>query len=345
MPERHGTADAEAGWPSNRPDAGLCDSQGGAVVPAAPASPACAERSLQNAMDRLLALHEGWAGVSDVILCGPRAIPPLREVLFAREPSGVFEPRCRAVAALAGLGADDVLIDYLSGSHAEPDPVARAGDEAVASAAARALGEAGDMRALPLLIRLAKRQPLIGAMEALGRFNAPEAIPALIRGLYEDDSRAAAETALRRLGEPARAALLTLAETTSDPETTTIVRARRSAVRLLADIGIAPRHLAAVRKLIWDEDPEIGVHACAACLAAAAPEQGREIIERLVELLPRLKGAARIVGRRRLAEYGRLAPDLAAREAEIRRTESGPAASKDRRPPLRLPWWPGRIRH
>ena len=72
------------------------------------------QNDVQHAIDRLKSLHEGDLGILEVIACGTRAIPALRALLFARGGSGLYQTRCRAVAALAALGAYDVLKDFLS---------------------------------------------------------------------------------------------------------------------------------------------------------------------------------------------------------------------------------------
>ena len=66
-------------------------------------------------------LHGGERAFMDVVACGPRAIPALRKLLFEREPSGLFQPRCLAVDALAVLGAKEVLLDFLANSPREID--------------------------------------------------------------------------------------------------------------------------------------------------------------------------------------------------------------------------------
>jgi hypothetical protein len=60
---------------------------------------------VQRTMDKLMSLQEGDLGET---ACGNRAIAALRALLFEREPSGLYPARCRAVAALAALGAYDV---------------------------------------------------------------------------------------------------------------------------------------------------------------------------------------------------------------------------------------------
>jgi hypothetical protein len=68
---------------------------------------------LRAAIDKLRSLHDGDRGVIEIAACGRRAIPALRALLFEREPSGLYQPRCQAVKALAALEAYDVLIEYL----------------------------------------------------------------------------------------------------------------------------------------------------------------------------------------------------------------------------------------
>ena len=132
---------------------------------------------MQRALDRLKSLHDGDLGVLDVVACGRRAIPLLRSLLLEGASSGVYHPRCRAVEALAALGAYDVLIEFLSAPREVADPVNRTGEEAVISAAARALADNREERVLPLLLELAKRQPLEGVIDALGSFRCAQAIP------------------------------------------------------------------------------------------------------------------------------------------------------------------------
>ena len=101
-----------------------------------------------------------------------------------------------------------MLIEFLSSPREVADPVNRTGEEAVISAAARALVDSRDDRVLPRLLELAKRQPLAGVIDALGSYRRAEAIPCLITALSEDYSRRAAEVALLRMGPKARPALL-----------------------------------------------------------------------------------------------------------------------------------------
>jgi hypothetical protein len=246
---------------------------------------------VHRALDRLKSLHDGDLGVLDVVACGRRAIPALRALLLEGESSGIYQPRCRAVEALATLGAHDVLIEFLKSPRDVVDPVNRTGEEAVINAAARALATRRVEEVFPLLMDLAKRQPLAGVINALGSFQRRESIPCLIRALSEDYSRRAAEAALLQLGSKARTALLKAAMRpvpSAEWESPSSCRARRSAVQLLVKLGVSPRRRQQVHDLMNDRDAEVALHACRAYLASAPAEEKPDAVRRVVELVPRL---------------------------------------------------------
>src|SRR5579885_3446288 len=93
------------------------------------------------------------------------------------------------------------------------DPVARFGEEAVESAAARELAAWRTESVFRLLLDLAHERFRVGLIEALGEFRRTEAIPVFDRALEDDYYRSAAEQALRRLGPAARPALVLSAVT------------------------------------------------------------------------------------------------------------------------------------
>jgi HEAT repeat protein len=188
---------------------------------------------LKRAIEKLKSLHHGDLGVVETVACGARAIPPLRALLFEREPSGLFETRCRAVQALAALNARDVLVEYLAMPHEAPDPVEQLGDDAVLNAAARAVAKYGDEQVFQLLRHLAGRRLLPGVVGGLGEFIRPEAIPYLVDALAEDECRLSAEAALKKFGRRAYGALKRVA-TASSPESPSRTRQRQSALGLLA---------------------------------------------------------------------------------------------------------------
>jgi HEAT repeat protein len=250
--------------------------------------------SLERAIRKLKSLHEGDQGLIEIIACGKRAIPALRALLFEREPSGLFQTRCLAVKALAVLKAYDVLTDFLSTPRRVTDAVEGVGDDAVINAAARALADSDEEQAFPLLISLAEAHILPGVIAALGAFKQAEALPYLIAALAEDESRPAAESALRNLGPFACQALIVAAArglSSVQPEGDSRLRQRRSAIALLSEIGIQPQMWPALRPTMQDQDAKIAVSACKICLAIAPASERREAVRILIGLLEKA-GAA-----------------------------------------------------
>ncbi len=245
-------------------------------------------REVERAIARLKSFHDGDFGVICAIACGEQAIPALRTMLFERQRSGLYQARCRAVAALAALGAHEVLIAFLGAERVLADPVERVGEDAVINAAALALANVREQRVFELLLRLAQRPCLTGVIRALGAFERVEAIPALIDALEEDASRATAEAAIRKLGRPTRAALLGVATARARPgerESETSVRRRRSALALLADMGVPRDAWPSLRPLMGDSDAKIAMLACKISLHRAAAAERPKAADRLIRLL------------------------------------------------------------
>jgi hypothetical protein len=207
-------------------------------------------RELKRALTRLRSLHDGDLGVGEVVAYGQPAVPHLRALLLEREPSGLFQTRCRVVQALAVLNARSVLIEYLTAPHQAIDPVERLGDDAVVNAAARAVAKYRDEDVFQLLLSLAKQRLLPGVVAALGSFRRREAIPYLVDALAEDECRPVAEAALEKLGPAARHALtLAVTETTSPPESESPsrIRQRQSALGLLVRLAQPAKRDARIR--------------------------------------------------------------------------------------------------
>ncbi len=245
--------------------------------------------AVQRAIGKLKSFHDGDIAVLEVVACGDQAIPSLRTLLFDRDPSGLYQVRVRAVDALAKLGAHAVLVEFLSTPRDVTDPVERLGEDAVINAAARALADHSDQRVFELLLRLAHRPCLTGVISALGTSRRPETIPLLVEALSEDASRLTAETALKRIGAGARPALIKAVS--QDPglqgrEAESRLRQRRSALRLLAEMGISRRTWQAVRHLMRDEDTRIAILACEICLATGSTSEKRDAVLRLFRLFP-----------------------------------------------------------
>jgi HEAT repeat protein len=247
------------------------------------------QSNVVKAIKKLASFNDGDRGVIDTIACGDQAISALRALLFRREPSGLYQARCRAVEALRSLRAYNILFEFLSAERAASDPVEYLGDDAVVNAAARALGDVRDERVFRLLLRLAERASLTGVIAALGSFGRAEAIPWLIAALEDDGSRSTAEVALRRLGRAARPALMACANTRSpslEHESVSSVRRRRSALALLGKIGITRKIWPQLRSLMQDNDAKTSLLACKLCLASAPSAEKQNALDRLSRLPP-----------------------------------------------------------
>jgi HEAT repeat protein len=245
-------------------------------------------QEVERAIAKLKSLQDGDVGVLDVIACGKQAIPALRRILFQRERSGLYQTRCRAIEALAGLKASDVLVEFLETERIITDPVERVGEDAVINAAARALPNVHDPRVFALLLRLARHSHLTGVIGALGSSARAEAIPALIAALEDDASRPTVEAALRTLGRRTKGALLNAATTqlpTSQRESPSSVRRRRSALGLLVEIGMTRETWAILRHLVDDSDAKIATLACEICLRCASAVERSKAVRRLIDLL------------------------------------------------------------
>lgn len=247
------------------------------------------EESVQRLVDRLNSLKEGDLAVADLVECGKRAVEPLRRVLLHGKPSGIFRPRQRAVEALAALGAQNVLLEYLTSVQHIADPVDRYGEEAVENTAARMLSASRDEDVYNALLQLLRRRQMPGVIEALGEFRRTDAMPELIAALGDSVCRIAAEEALRKTGEAARQALLDAARTpypSASHETPSSICRRRSALRLLAELNLSAEALHDLSALAHDRDPEIAARWNRVMLANAE-EYGKKLAaRRLIEALP-----------------------------------------------------------
>jgi hypothetical protein len=251
---------------------------------------AATDDEIQALIAELQTLRHGETTVAKLVACGRRAIRPLQALLFHGKPSSLYQPRQLAVEALADLGAQDVLMTYLRLPKDIPDAMARFGEEAVESTAARLLATWRTDDVFAFLLALARERTRVGLIQALGAFRRPEALPLLEQALADDYYRPAAEEALWEFGPDARDTLLRAVVTpwpNRHEEAPASLRRRRSAAGLLAEIGIAPEDRPVVRPLLAEEDPDIVVAACKLLIVSAAPPTDRRLIaRRLLEILP-----------------------------------------------------------
>jgi HEAT repeat protein len=243
-----------------------------------------------SAIERLKSLHDGDRAFSDVVGFGIEAVPELRNLLLEREPSGLYLVRRRAVEALAALKSFDTLGEFLRLDREIDDRVERLGEEVVISTAARLIARLREEWVFELLLSLAKRRSLSGVLAGLGAFKRPESIPCLVRALAEDDLRPTAEGVLKSFGRAARPQLVRAAIHSIDPirpESETSLRARRSALKVLLEIGVSRKEWPFLRPLMQDEDLHIAMLACSACTRVGTAADRTDAASRLIVLRPR----------------------------------------------------------
>ena len=241
---------------------------------------------LATALSKLVALDRDGEGVQEVLAVGEGAIPGLRDILFRRERSGLYQVRCRAVEALGQLGAFEVLKEFLREREAAADPVERLGDDVVISAAARWLAWSKDRGTFSFLFQLARRRPLSGTISALASFRRPEAIPILVGALGEDELRLTAERAILSYGSAARSVLLDAADhfrSSSDPSETDL-RHLRSVLSLLGEIRLKPADVDRIGPFMASTDSQVCLFACRAVFRSGKDRVRSEARARLLEL-------------------------------------------------------------
>jgi hypothetical protein len=258
-----------------------------------PDAAASGDDQLMSLALRMRSLRQGGLAVLDAVTAGAAAIPVLRELLFEKDSAGIFEPRKRAVQALAALGASGVLKEFVVRWQPASDPIERLGDEAVLGAAAVALAETGDEEAYLILSDIAREHPIPGVVEALSRYRRVESIPVLIAALADDCAGAAAEQGLRSIGQEAVPALVDAAVfVTTGPsgrETPSSIRRRRRVFHMLYELGATREAWDRVRESIKDQNDEIAALACKIGVSVAGDMQMRECAGQLVELLRRVR--------------------------------------------------------
>lgn len=243
---------------------------------------------IQDLIDRLNSLHDGDHAVDLLIMCGREAVEPLRRYLLEGKPSHLYQPRQRAINALAGLGAKDVLIEYLYAPKVIADPLTRFGEEAVVNTAARLLAVWQTDDVFEALLRIACTQTLPGVIDALASFRRPETIPLFIEALKDDFSRTAAENALKMIGAAAKAPLMKVLRSycRADMESPSHLLQRRSAINILSNLALTAGDWPDVKILFSDPDPEISTTAARIALQIAGHEQKKNILKKIIRKIP-----------------------------------------------------------
>ena len=238
---------------------------------------------VQVLIAQLNTLLEAPQASAHLVAAGRIAIGPLREFLLDRKPQSVPEPRIWAVRALAGLGADDVLLEFLRRPIASDDAILRFAEESVRDAAARALAASTESGVDGVLLRVAEAEHLPAALAAVASRNPDQAIPVLIHALEDDFARDAATEALHRYGVSAREALL---QSAIDPGkgSEASLRRRRASVELLGRLSVDQRTWDRLQPVLAATDSAL---VCTvARVGTSAGANPASIVRRLLEILP-----------------------------------------------------------
>jgi hypothetical protein len=248
------------------------------------------DEQLYRLVQGLNSLVDGEQVAEQLIACGTSAIAPLREFLLLGRPASVFQPRCWAVKALAGIGAKDVLMEYLSAGGAPADAVTAFSEDVVKNAAARSLGAWRTEDVRQFLLGLAPKRVMAGVLDALCEFETDDAIPFFLRALEDGLAKEAGERGLSRLGPRAREELLLSALDhrliNEDYEVPSSTIRRRAALGLLADIGIEESDWHRLRALLNDRDPEVAIWAARLGALYSSPEENVSTVRGLLDILP-----------------------------------------------------------
>jgi HEAT repeat protein len=217
---------------------------------------------IERMVAALESVRDGELALNTLVAQGERAIPSLRRFLLCGMPKSVYVGRQRAVLALSELNAVDVLIEYLIFPKQIADPALRYSEEAVENTAARELGKRQTEGAFRTLLHVIESRPLPGAIDAIGKYRRPEAVPLLIQHLGDDVARPVAESSLRELGSKAVPNLIDSVrspEPSANSETPGSLRRRQSALRVLSDSEWTVLEWKQLRFLLYETDPLLSV--------------------------------------------------------------------------------------
>jgi hypothetical protein len=253
------------------------------IVPGISRDPSEAEQRVHALVAQLGSLLDAPEASARLVAAGRSAIEPLKEFLIEGKPRSVPEPRIWAVRALAGLGADDVLLEYLRRPIASDDAILRFAEESVRNAAARALANTDYPGIDDILLDLAGAEHLPAALTAIVSRAPDAAMPILTSALEDDFARDAASEALRRSGGAAREALIRSAIDRGNGSEASL-RRRRAAVDLLRQLEFDLRTWDRLQPLLDESDPPLVCTAAQVGVSAGADPV--RIAYRLLEMLP-----------------------------------------------------------
>ena len=164
------------------------------------------------------------------------------------------------------------------------------------------------------LLKAAGHRATSGLILALGNYARPESVPLLFRTLEDDLCREEAMIALRKTPDAMRDyALRSLSGMFGAPSRGGSTRARcRATLRLLLDLGVAPKDWKALRPFLADHDSSIVLTVSQIGFRAAPCEETPEIMRRLISAADRFNWLEERDAAELLLAQGHLVHSLAA---------------------------------
>lgn len=278
-------------------------------------------RGIHEAIRELNSLVNGEGAVERIVFFGRLAVPHLEHFLLDCPPRTIAVPRCRAVRALAELGAYSVLTNYFKRYERPADSAILFAEDAVRSAAAHELAQFHSDEVYGVLLDAARQRATSGLIQALGSFRRCESVPLLFDLLEDDLCRADAITELLKVPEAAQPyAILFFRRCTSTPiEGSSALRRRRSALQLLTAFGIAKSNWPEIRRYLRDDDLDCVIAAARIGLSVVPESATAEIVEMLIESSPRMNWAQEMEATELLDERRAVAVAAAKTFARLRR--------------------------
>lgn len=243
-----------------------------------------------NLISRLDDVQSASSNTIELIRLGAVSVPLLGNALLYGRRRSIPQPRCCLVDALATLGANDILLKYLTDTTPVKDPAIRFAEDAVVNLAARAIKLSFSAEAYCALFDLAQTRSLPGVLEALALYRRTESIPCFIRALESDLSRAAAIRGLEFFGQRATPYLFSEIfkpqPTPPEKEATSSLHRRRSCIELLEHLRLSPGEYEPLLDLLFEQDGEMVLGVCTIILNSGNEQQCAAAVRRLRAMRP-----------------------------------------------------------
>lgn len=243
-------------------------------------------REVEKLIAALDSLIDGETAAERLVAAGPAAAPWLERFLLDGPARTIALPRCRAVHALADLGAQHVLLSYFRQHRHPADPAVLFAEDAVRSAAAEELAKHPSEEVYETLLDAAGDRLTNGLIRALSEFARTESIPVLFAALDDDLCREEARAALRRVKPQARAyaALILRGKHPASIQMAASLRQRRAILQLLREFGADADCWPILREYLEDPDPDSVIAVAGTGFAVAPPDRYPNIVAALFRI-------------------------------------------------------------